>query len=246
MAAKSIANHNVKGRRLMFVPPTESHAIKVENQQPGSREIQHSSSLGDPAKSKFIVTQPAPSGELQVPVNLHSPLSDGQSFEFCKIQTGAHSLSSTDSDMTKAIKNANKDLLESPPNLISPKNPLDDLTVGFDAEKQPKPEHLKLADEMTDFILSHLLREVKEEMPILVQRPSLVQPQKTGPAIKFFDKKGIKTDLFAIEKYVDEILTEVKFNRAEFMSEVNRPQSKDPLEHLFHMQNSEIGSYEHF
>lgn len=30
------------------------------------------------------------------------------------------------------------------------------------------------------------------------------------------------------------------------MGEVNKPQSKDPLEHLFHMQNSEIGSYEHF
>lgn len=70
--------------------------------------------------------------------------------------------------MTKAIKNANKDLLESPPNLISPKSPQDDVNVRFDAEKQPKPEHLKLADEMTDFILSHLLREVKEEMPILV------------------------------------------------------------------------------
>lgn len=58
---------------------------------------------------------------------ISSPLSDGQSFEFCKIQTGAQSLSSTDSDMAKAIKAANRDILESPPNLTSPKNELGDL-----------------------------------------------------------------------------------------------------------------------
>lgn len=30
------------------------------------------------------------------------------------------------------------------------------------------------------------------------------------------------------------------------MQEVNKPLSKNPLEGLFYMQNSEIGSYEHF
>jgi hypothetical protein len=44
-------------------------------------------------------------------------------------------------------------------------------------------------------------------------------------SIKFFEKKGIKTDLFAIEKYVDEVLEEVKSNRPEFMGEINRPLS---------------------
>ena len=66
------------------------------------------------------------------------------------------------------------------------------------------------------------------------------------PSIKFFEKKGIKTDLFAIEKYVDEVLEEVKGNRREFMEEIYRPLSRDALEALFQMQNSEIGSYEHF
>lgn len=69
---------------------------------------------------------------------------------------------------------------------------------------------------------------------------------RQGPHIKFFEKKGIKTDLFAIEKYVDEIIEEVKQSRSEFMHEVNRPLNKNPLEGLFFMQNSEIGSYEHF
>lgn len=88
---------------------------------------------------------------------------------------------------------------------------------------------MKLADDVTDLILSHLLREVKEEIPVLVQRPQLAQNQRPGPTIKFFDKKGIKTDLFAIEKYVDEVLEEVKQNRPEFMAEINKPHTKDPL-----------------
>jgi protein involved in ribonucleotide reduction len=49
------------------------------------------------------------------------------------------------------------------------------------------------------------------------------------PLIKFFEKKGIKTDLFAIEKYVDEILDEVKEDRQEFMAEINRPIGKNEL-----------------
>ena len=183
------------------------------------------------------------SGEHVVQVHLNSPISEGQSFEFCKIQTGAHSLSSTDSDMAKAIQNANKDILESPPNLISPKGQI--AMEAFQAGESKKVEHMQLAEEMSDFILAHLLREIKEEIPILVPRPNLAQP-KTGPAIKFFDKKGIKTDLFAIEKYVDEVIEEVKINRPEFMEEINKPLSKKALEGLFHMQNSEIGSYDHF
>lgn len=52
--------------------------------------------------------------------------------------------------------------------------------------------------------------------------------------------------MFAIEKYVDEIIEEVKANRSEFMKEVNQPLTKKELEGLFQMQNSEIGSYDHF
>jgi hypothetical protein len=41
-------------------------------------------------------------------------------------------------------------------------------------------------------------------------------------------------------------MEEVKQNREEFMVEVNRAVPKNPMESLFLMQNSEIGSYEHF
>ena len=79
-------------------------------------------------------------------------------------------------------------------------------------------------------IIGSMLEELKEEVPILVARPELIRPQ---PNIKFFEKKGIKTDLFAIEKYVDEIIQEVKLNRAEFMREIVRPLEKNPMEGLF-------------
>jgi len=39
---------------------------------------------------------------------------------------------------------------------------------------------------------------------------------------------------------------EVQQTREEFMKEINRPLSKNQLETLYQMQNSEIGSYDHF
>ena len=79
----------------------------------------------------------------------------------------------------------------------------------------------------------------------MVPRSNLL-PQRQMPSIKFFEKKGIKTDLFAIEKYVDEVLEEVKSNRKEFMDEINHPLSKDAAKALAQMKTAEIGSYEHF
>jgi len=195
--------------------------IKLENQKPEYR--------GQVA-NKNLVPHP------------NSPLSEGtaNAFEFSKIQTGAHSLSSTDSDMAKVIAAAKNDVLDSPPNLISPKAGMMPLLTVID---QSDANH-QLADEMSNFILSTLLQEIKEEIPVLIPRPELMM--KMHPNIKFFEKKGIKTDLFAIEKYVDEIIEEVKSNRGDFMEEIVKPLAKNPLEGLFQMQNSEIGSYEHF
>lgn len=60
------------------------------------------------------------SQEGQGPGHPVSPVSENQEF---RITTGAHSLSSTDSDMAKAIHSANHPpALDSPPDLISPKN----------------------------------------------------------------------------------------------------------------------------
>lgn len=61
-----------------------------------------------------------------------------------------------------------------------------------------------------------------------------------------FERKGIKTDLFAIESYVEEILDEVLRDKEKFMHIINEPITKKELDILNQLQNSEIGSYEHF
>ena len=73
-----------------------------------------------------------------------------------------------------------------------------------------------------------------------------------------FDRRGIQTDLFAIERYVEEVLQEVlckcttvKFefeivDKERFMQNMLEPIKKSPRDVLNQLQNSEIGSYEHF
>ena len=70
-----------------------------------------------------------------------------------------------------------------------------------------------------------------------------------------FERKGIKTDLFAIERYVEEVLDEVLSKRLvliclgdkrKFLNTINEPIVKKALDVLNQLQNSEIGSYEHF
>jgi len=89
----------------------------------------------------------------------NSPLSD-QNFEFFKgIEKGGHSLSSTDSDMAKAISAANGTTgegLDSPPDLISPKNKQ---SMGpLISVNDMQDENMQMADHMADFILTTLLR----------------------------------------------------------------------------------------
>ena len=53
--------------------------------------------------------------------------------------------------------------------------------------------------------------------------------------IRYFEKKGIKTDLCAIEKYVDEMLLQVGGNEDEFTKEIRSRKTKDELAVLFEM-----------
>jgi hypothetical protein len=47
-----------------------------------------------------------------------------------------------------------------------------------------------------------------------------------------FERKGIKTDLFAIERYVEEVLDEVLKEKNKFIININTPLSKKALEVL--------------
>lgn len=183
----------------------------------------------------------------QAPGHPVSPVSENQEF---RITTGAHSLSSTDSDMTKAIHNANHaQQLDSPPDLISPKNAVaggnKHLLLTVEDQQQEENGLNRLVEDIAGSIYAQMLLDVKQDLHAIVPRPSLLQ-QRQIPTIKFFEKKGIKTDLFAIEKYVDEVLEEVRTNRADFMKEIAKPVGKDACEQLHQMQDGDLGQHEHF
>ena len=57
---------------------------------------------------------------------------------------------------------------------------------------------------------------------------------------------GIKTDLFAIERYVDEIHQRIAGDPEGFFRALYKPLSREALAVLKQLQNSEIGSCEHF
>ena len=84
-----------------------------------------------------------------------------------------------------------KGVLDSPPNLISPKNNLIPIMNVVDEQDQNQ----QLANEMADMIIGSMLEELKEEVPILVARPELIRPQ---PNIKFFEKPSFIENIHEI------------------------------------------------
>jgi hypothetical protein len=47
-----------------------------------------------------------------------------------------------------------------------------------------------------------------------------------------FERKGIRTDLFAIEAYVEEVLEEILRDKTRFLHNINLPLTKKALEVL--------------
>jgi hypothetical protein len=62
-----------------------------------------------------------------------------------------------------------------------------------------------------------------------------------------YERKGISTDLFSIERYVDELADEVDDKcKSKFLTDTFSPIKKDSMEMLNQLQNSDIGTYDHF
>lgn len=80
--------------------------------------------------------------------------------------------------------------------------------IDQEAKAITNQEHEQLADQLTNYILTVMMTETNDEMDQLVSRPQLLPQKQTREEryIKYFDQKGIKTNLFAIEKYFDEVL----------------------------------------
>ena len=87
-------------------------------------------------------------------------------------------------------------------------------------DPQKNEKHEELANNLTELIFNKFLLELGHEIEIIVPRCDSISQSRHRPSLKFFEKKGIKTDLFAIERYVDEVLEEIKLSQPSFMKEV--------------------------
>jgi len=134
----------------------DTHGKSLQNELSEQKSQLRSDEKAAPAVDSVF----SPSDMVNAAPNVfpNSPQSEGNNFEFFKIQTGAHSLSSTDSDMAKAIHAANAtEGLDSPPDLISPKSKSHGPLLSV---IDMKDENMQIADQMADFILATMLRQI--------------------------------------------------------------------------------------
>lgn len=133
----------------------------------------------------------------------------------------------------------------------------------LDNELFPKRPYL-FTKNITDFPLDKaitLLNELTQEEQIMIldkiseprNKPSSSHKKSKSSRssdtskLVLFEKKGIQTDLICIEDYIRNLHKFIKSRmKREFMTEVFTSIKKDPFEVLNQLQNSDIGSYEHF
>lgn len=85
------------------------------------------------------------------------------------------------------------------------------------------------------------MAELKIELDLLLMRDprrlmseeniQSFNPTESGRFL-IFERKGIRTDLFAIEAYVEEVLEEILKDKSKFLNNINLPISKKSLEVL--------------
>jgi hypothetical protein len=84
----------------------------------------------------------------------------------------------------------------------------------FEKEVEESPlnkNQRAFADELTMEILKHLVAEMKHDWEVLVNREAAqMLKQQQEQLAQMQQIRGIKTDLFAIERYVDEVVEELK------------------------------------
>lgn len=138
---------------------------------------------------------------------------------------------------------------------LFPQRPLFLLTA--DLEKIELEQALVYLNDMSVEKEAALLKEyLKYSEDDALNSWDLDRPDKDSDESKMFtdsgklvlyERKGIATDLFSIEHYVDELATEVDEKcKSKFLTDTFTSIKKDSMNMLNQLQNSDIGSYEHF
>lgn len=136
---------------------------------------------------------------------------------------------SDDSD-SQNLDNKNSDLI------VSKTPPLESSAL----EKE------KRADVITNDLFYEILADIitdpipKRDLSIFALQPlsgqrKLVDPEKRKPF-----------DLFTVEKYLEEVIESIMENESGFIDNLLEPVRRNPIDMLQLLQNSDLGSYEHF
>lgn len=186
-----------------------------------------------------------------------------------EIITGSHTVNTSGNSSAKQQKKYKKadsmvDFIKQTQNYKSDddrdrgdmKNLLDEIIVSLikDLDHQLFPQRplFLLTADLKDYTLDQIMMFLREITPekeaILIESIRKQKSRKKKESkIVLFERKGIQTDLIATEDY---ILSMHKFISAKmkkkFLKQAFTSIKKDPLELLNQLQNSDIGSYEHF
>jgi len=101
------------------------------------------------------------------------------------------------------------------------------------------------ADDITNNIFYEILADIITD-PIPKRDLSIfaLQTQTNRQLINVEKRKTF--DLFAIEKYLEEVIENIMENESNFIDNLLEPVRRNPIDLLQLLQNSDLGSYEHF
>jgi hypothetical protein len=110
----------------------------------------------------------------------------------------------------------------------------------------PSLDNEKRADTLTNELFYQVLAEIISD-PIPKRDLSIFTLQSNDAKRKLVNLDRRKLfDLFVIEKYLEEVIESIMENESGFIDNLLEPVRRNPIDMLQLLQNSDLGSYEHF
>jgi hypothetical protein len=148
-------------------------------------------------------------------------------------------------DLGKITQTILKDLMKEMDQELFPQRPLFFLTADLSSINLEQATTLlhDLTPEKERIIVEKIIEKQAEDN----RRKKSTKAGTDTSKLVLYEKKGIRTDLVAVESYVEALHKHINKNKKKlFMKELFSSVKHDPFEMLNQLQNSDIGSYEHF
>ena len=120
------------------------------------------------------------------------------------------------------------------------------VTSDIPKEAPAQSESEAQADMITNDLFYEILANIITD-PIPKRDLSIFALQAQTPNRKLVSQEKRKNfDLYAIEKYLEEVIESIMENESNFIDNLLEPVRRNPIDMLQLLQNSDLGSYEHF